>query len=236
MSRPPATRTIADRVRHHRFKPAGVPLPDLEQVVLSLDEAEAVACADLDGLYQEAAARRMGVSRATFGRILAAARSKIADALINGKALLISGGPVECCQKRSSKMKIAIAVDAQGIEDHFGQCTRIRLYDVAPGAAPVTAELPLPQGLGCRSSLAPLLARQGVTHVIAARMGGGVRNAFESHGVQVLAGITGSPDQAVAALVAGQLREGSVGCEGHHDQADGPDGHRHGEGGCCHGH
>ena len=51
------------------------------------DELEAVRWADLEGLYQEEAARRMRISRPTFGRIIETARSKIADALLNGKAL-----------------------------------------------------------------------------------------------------------------------------------------------------
>jgi predicted DNA-binding protein (UPF0251 family) len=66
----------------------------LEEVVLELDEMEAIRLADLEGLYQEEAAERMKVSRPTFGRIVAAARKKIAEALVAGKALRIEGGPV----------------------------------------------------------------------------------------------------------------------------------------------
>jgi len=61
---------------------------------MTLDELEAIRLADLEGLYQEKAAERMEVSRATFGRILDAAHRKIAGALIRGKALRIEGGPV----------------------------------------------------------------------------------------------------------------------------------------------
>ena len=61
-------------------------------IVLGADELEAIRLADVEGLYQEGAAARMGVSRATFGRILAAARSKVARALVEGTVLLIGGG------------------------------------------------------------------------------------------------------------------------------------------------
>ena len=61
----------------------------LEEVLLSLDEFEAIRLADNEGLYHEEAAVRMNVSRATFGRILDNARGKVADAIINGKALKI---------------------------------------------------------------------------------------------------------------------------------------------------
>jgi predicted DNA-binding protein (UPF0251 family) len=67
----------------------------LEQVSLTVDELEAIRLADLEGLYQEKAAQRMNVSRQTFGRIIEAAHKKIADALVHGKALSITGGSIE---------------------------------------------------------------------------------------------------------------------------------------------
>lgn len=76
------------------FKPQGVPTRALECVQLGLDELEAVRLADLEGLYQDAGAERMGISRATFGRLVAEARRKISDALLNGKMLVFRGGPV----------------------------------------------------------------------------------------------------------------------------------------------
>jgi predicted DNA-binding protein (UPF0251 family) len=76
------------------FKPRGIPSTELEEVTLSLDEFEAIRLADWEGLYQEDAAARMGVSRQTFGNIITAAHKKIADFLIHGKHLLIEGGPV----------------------------------------------------------------------------------------------------------------------------------------------
>ena len=77
------------------YKPRGVPLAMLQCVELAVDELEAIRLADLEGLYHEEAAARMNVSRQTFGRILEAAHKKVADALIQGKALSIRGGPVE---------------------------------------------------------------------------------------------------------------------------------------------
>jgi len=77
------------------YKPRGVPLSVLQCVNLTIDELEAIRLADLEALYQEDAAKRMNVSRQTFGRMLESAHKKIADALVNGKALLIEGGPIE---------------------------------------------------------------------------------------------------------------------------------------------
>ncbi|HOW45209.1 MAG TPA: DUF134 domain-containing protein [Candidatus Aminicenantes bacterium] len=77
------------------FKPAGIPARDLPEVALALDELEALRLADLEGLYHEQAAARMGVSRQTFGNVVAAARRKTADCLVNGKVLRIAGSAVQ---------------------------------------------------------------------------------------------------------------------------------------------
>jgi len=71
------------------FKPAGSPLPELEPVVLDLDELEALRLCDAEDLTQEEAGRRMGVSRGTVQRLLAAARKKTALALSEGRALVV---------------------------------------------------------------------------------------------------------------------------------------------------
>ena len=73
----------------------------LEEVELTIDELEALRLADLEGLYQEEAAARMEVSRATFARIVETARLKVATALVHGHALRIGGGPVSFAGQRS---------------------------------------------------------------------------------------------------------------------------------------
>jgi predicted DNA-binding protein (UPF0251 family) len=94
MPRPLTTRRIRKDLDGRLFKPQGLPVAGLERVEISLDGLEALRLADLEGLYQEEAARRMGVSRATFARVLTAARAAVAEALVGGKALAIEGGPV----------------------------------------------------------------------------------------------------------------------------------------------
>jgi predicted DNA-binding protein (UPF0251 family) len=102
--RPFCSRRIAGRPAASIFKPIGIPVVDLEEVVMTLDEFEAVRLADLDGFYQDRAAKQMKVSRPTFGRIIDSAHRKMADALVHGKALRIEGGPVQiegrrCCRE-----------------------------------------------------------------------------------------------------------------------------------------
>ncbi len=101
MPRPIATRKIDPPPTITWFKPAGVPMKKLEEVVLTLDEVEAIRLADAEGLYQEKVAEQMGVSRQTVGRILASGRKKVAEALVGGKAIRLDGGVV-CTGDRST--------------------------------------------------------------------------------------------------------------------------------------
>ena len=89
MSRPKTCRCINCHPDVSYFKPKGIPLIELEEVCLNMDEVEAIRLCDLEGRYHEEAAREMKVSRATFGRIVNEARRKMAEALIRGKALKI---------------------------------------------------------------------------------------------------------------------------------------------------
>ena len=104
MPRPFCRRRIAGRPAASIFKPIGIPVIDLDEVVMTLDEFEAMRLADLDGLYQEQAAEQMSISRTTFSRIIDSAHRKIADALVHGKALRIEGGPVQVEGRRCCRM------------------------------------------------------------------------------------------------------------------------------------
>ncbi|MGA2915412.1 MAG: DUF134 domain-containing protein [Sedimentisphaerales bacterium] len=100
MPRPCKCRRVCGNPQADYFKPRGIPVSQLEEVVLTLDEFEAVRLADLDGLYQEEAAKMMNISRQTFGNIIESAHNKIANAIINAKALKICGGIVKMMQKQ----------------------------------------------------------------------------------------------------------------------------------------
>ncbi|MBU5688721.1 MAG: DUF134 domain-containing protein [Candidatus Aenigmarchaeota archaeon] len=92
MPRPRRCRRIFFKPNITYFKPAGLRIVDLEEVVLTVDEIEALRLKDFLDLEQEEAAKKMNVSQPTFHRIVSSARKKIADAIINGKALRIEGG------------------------------------------------------------------------------------------------------------------------------------------------
>jgi len=92
MVRPKKIRFVACEPEVTYFKPRAIPLAELEEVKLGLEEIEALKLKFLEKLEQEEAAKKMKVSRTTFWRVLNSAGEKVSDALINGKAIRIEGG------------------------------------------------------------------------------------------------------------------------------------------------
>ena len=100
MGRPKNCRRVRFLPESTYFKPRGIPLSVLEEIILTVDECEAIRLADFEGLYQEQAAEKMAVSRQTFGRIIESAHKKVAEALVKGKALKIEGGEIDMSEMR----------------------------------------------------------------------------------------------------------------------------------------
>lgn len=108
MPRRPCCKRVEEMPGVNYFKPRAVPLSAMEEVVLSVEELEALRLAHKEGLYQQEAAARMGVSRATFGRVLDSAHRIVTTALVEGCALRIEGGSFcmvgpERCQRCKAK-------------------------------------------------------------------------------------------------------------------------------------
>jgi uncharacterized protein len=93
--RPRIPRRILLPPRYLTFKPMGVPRRLLRQVILTVDEFEAIRLADHEGMDHLAAAARMGISRPTFSRLIEAAHAKVAVCIIDGRELRIEGGDVD---------------------------------------------------------------------------------------------------------------------------------------------
>ena len=206
------------------FKPAGIPVRQLEEVVLTLDELETLRLADLEGLYQEQAAEKMKISRPTFSRIVAQARRKVADALIHGKALRLEGGAVVMKADQTMKgrnMKIAIPVaEYRGLESpihgHFGS---------APVFALVDAQTMVVQALGNRDhdhvhgACNPMKALAGARPdaVIVGGIGTGALLGLRSAGIKVYRVVGGTVAEAVRQFNAAELTEmeEAGACAGH---------------------
>ncbi|UMZ75468.1 DUF134 domain-containing protein [Natranaerofaba carboxydovora] len=113
MPRPPKRRKVEYMPEVTYFKPKGIPLRELDEKVLTVEELEAMRLKDIENLDQQDCADRMEVSRATFQNVLLSARSKVSDALVNGKSIKIEGGnynfrgnknrDLQCTKKQESK-------------------------------------------------------------------------------------------------------------------------------------
>lgn len=198
------------------FKPAGIPAGILEHVTLGFDQVEAIRLADLEGLYQEAAALRMGVSRQTFGRIIESARRAVADAIINGKCLHIDGGHVIMDDEGERAMKIAVPARDGLVDAHFGHCEHFMVYSLDEGRKIVGEEkVDSPEGCGCKSNIVGTLARMGVTNMVAGNMGEGAVHVLQAHGINVVRGASGNAREAAERFAAGTLSDTGEQCAGH---------------------
>lgn len=92
MPRPVKWRRIVQMPDHRYFAPEKAEGEVLAENILKIEELEAIRLKDLEGFDQEGCAEIMQVSRQTFQRIYNAAKTKVADSLVNGKAIRISGG------------------------------------------------------------------------------------------------------------------------------------------------
>ena len=101
MGRPQKCRFIEAPPEYTGFKPRGMRAESLEKVYLSIDEYECIRLTDYKGLPHEECAGLMGISRPVFTRLVESARRKIAEAIIEGKELMIEGGNVVYGRKHS---------------------------------------------------------------------------------------------------------------------------------------
>lgn len=89
MPRPPKRRRVMGKPNSSYFKPAGIRMFELEESELSLPEFEAIRLIDFERISQSQAGEKMHISQSTLSRVLSSGRRKIADAIINGKAIRI---------------------------------------------------------------------------------------------------------------------------------------------------
>lgn len=249
MPRPQRCRRICSEPEYLRFMPDGI--PGAEQICLSVDEFEVIRLVDLEKMTHEQCAQHMDVSRTTVTEIYESARYKLADSLINGKELLITGGQYKVCERsdmsgcasgcvwtcRSEKilkeeniMRIAVSYDNGQVFQHFGHTAQFKLYDVDAGM--VVSEQVLDTNGRGHSALAGLLVENKVDVLICGGIGGGAQAALAAAGIKLFGGVTGSADEAAKAFVEGRLvYQPDVHCD-HHDHEQGHGEHQCGEHGC----
>ena len=240
MSRPIRCRRIGQLPVYRSFSPDDIAAE--ENVLMTVDEFETLRLLDDEGLTQEACAARMNIARTTVTAIYESARKKVADSLVHGKRILITGGcceymPVELNQdlteKGSSSMRIAVTYENGEVFQHFGHAEQFKLYDAENGSI-VNEQVVDTKGSG-HGALAGLLQAAEVDTLICGGIGMGAQMALADAGIRLYAGVQGSADAAAKALAEGTLEyDPDARCD-HHEHHNGDCGH----GGCgdhkCHG-
>lgn len=232
MPRPIRCRRIEKMPAFRSFSPDDV--KPAESVFMTVDEYEALRLLDDEGLTQEACAVRMNVARTTVTAIYDSARKKVAEALVHGKRLLITGGccefsPVKICQnimeKGTKTMRIAVTYENGEIFQHFGHTEAFKLYDVEDGK--IAGEQIVPTNGSGHGALAGFLNAVKADALICGGIGMGAQIALADAGIRLYAGVQGSADEAAKALAEGTLQyDPDARCD-HHEHHDGDCGHDH---------
>jgi len=217
------------------FKPAGVRMVELEEVILGHDEIEAMRLKHLLGLSQEEAAGQMNISQPTFHRLLSSACEKMTDAVVNGKALRIEGGNIAvpegslpscgkgrtCRQGRAKRsgsiqqheggaMKVAVtSIDGtmEGmVDERFGRARKLIVYDIGTDTFEV-AENSKQMNLaqGAGIQSAQNVVNLGVSAVISGHLGPKAFQVLKSAGVDAYSAVNMTAAEAVK-----QYREGGL--------------------------
>lgn len=182
MARPRKKRQIGFSPSATYFKPAGVPLNSLNEITLGHEELEALRLKDLIQKKQEEAACQMNISQPTFHRLVQAARKKIIDALVHGKAIKIKGGDYTMKDKNKDQAdhNLILAVssaskDLEGeIDSRFGRCKYFLLISIENNKikshkALENAQIDMRGGAGIAT--AQMLANNNVNSVISGNIG-----------------------------------------------------------------
>lgn len=244
MARPQRCRRICGMPQVRAFCP--VQQQGEQPIVLSVDEYEVIRLVDLEGKSHQQCAAQMDISRSTVQEIYESARKKIAACLVHGRQLVISGGNYricggqemgrcgQCCRQGAAypitaqtneseqgdlTMKIAVTYEDGQIFQHFGHTAQFKIYEVVDGKV-VSAQVVSTGGSG-HGALAGFLMQQGVTALICGGIGAGAQSALANVGITLYGGVSGSADEAVAALLGGNLGyDPEVHCN-HHDHEAG---------------
>lgn len=247
MARPIRCRRICFEPKYDSFAPCGA--ENMEQVLLTVDEFETIRLIDYEKKTHEQCARQMGISRTTVTEMYEKARTKIADCIVNGRMLCISGGNYalcdgsawRCCGKKCDRaeyaaktagkrkedriMKIAVTYENGNVFPHFGHTEQFKVYDIKDGKV-AEAQVMDTNGSG-HGAIAGMLSAWEVDTLICGGIGAGAQTALAEAGIRFYGGVSGSADETVEALLAGKLAfDPDVHCD-HHGE-----GHHHGNGHC----
>ena len=207
--------------------------------MMSIDEYESIRLIDYEGLNQEECAKSMDVARTTVTSIYDSARKKLAQLLVEGKTLCISGGAYRISSdsdrtinvKGDNNMRIAVTYENGMIGQHFGHTEEFKLYDVESGKI-INEQVISSNGQG-HGMLAVVLAEAQADVLLCGGIGMGARMALDEAGIVLSPGVEGDADAVVERYISGTLEfDPDAHCD-HHEHDEGHGCHEH-ENGCGH--
>lgn len=127
--------------------------------------------------------------------------------------------------KNSIKMKLAIPTRNNCVDDHFGHCAYYSIYEIEENKVLSQEKLEAPQGCGCKSDIASVLSKMGVTLMLAGNMGNGAKSKLEQSNIEVVRGCSGVVGMVLAAYLAGRISDSGEGCNHTHEDGHECSGH-----------
>lgn len=113
-------------------------------------------------------------------------------------------------------MKLAVPTREGVVDEHFGHCDHYTIYEIEGDSLGQASRLDSPQGCGCKSNIANVLADMGVTVMLAGNIGQGAVNVLSQNGIQVIRGCRGPVFELASAYLAGKVEDQPILCD-HHD-------------------
>ena len=214
MPRPRRNRRITCYPETTYFKPLGIPMQKLKQIVLSFEEFEALRLKNFLEKDQKEIAEKMGVSQSTVHRMLMQAYKKIAEAIVQSKAIKIEGGNFIMEQeKKSQEGKIAISAlfdSLKGdVDSRFGRCPYFLLVTMKEGKAQhVEAVENIHKNMqgGVGMAVAQMLAQKNINAVITGNIGPRALDVLKQLQIPVFS-YKGSVEEAIAHFVDNKLMQ-----------------------------
>ena len=118
--------------------------------------------------------------------------------------------------KTEKDMKIALPTRGSMVDDHFGHCEQFAIYTIEDKRIVSVETLPAPEGCGCKSGVATILAERGVSLMLAGNMREVAKNVLEYNGIRVIRGCSGEAEAVVEAYLQDRLADSGVACAAHH--------------------
>lgn len=191
-------RRISYKPKADFFKPRGIPMMDLDEIEVTMEEMEAIRLVDLLDMDRGAAAERMGISRRSLSNDLRSARRKIADALVNSRALMIGGGSYtvgsisdgsDKLKPTGENMKIAIPADGETLDSRvdrrFARCSHFIIADMQTGETNAVKNEAASAGGGAGITASQNLIDMEVDAIISGNLGPKAHQTLEAAGIDM---------------------------------------------------